>query len=123
MNSKMTVSKQQKQKPTQEKRKRKPMTETAKTKMLEKRKITIETKRLHETFNPDSELHRKKILENISKLRQKQDDLEEETEKKRKRWRKRNIATLDGFLQGDIKKTTQNKTQHNIHTHTYTIRL
>lgn len=59
MNSKMTVSKQ---KPTQEKRKRKPMTETAKIKMLEKRKITIETKRLHETFNPDSELHRKIIF-------------------------------------------------------------
>ena len=32
----------------------------------------------------DNELHRKKIMENVGKLRQKQDDLEEEAEKKRK---------------------------------------
>jgi hypothetical protein len=67
MNSKMTVSKE-----LPKRRKRQPMTEAAKTKMLEKRKITIETKRLHETFNPDSELHRKIVFTFLFNTQKKQ---------------------------------------------------
>lgn len=67
MNSKRTVT-------NQEKRKRKPMTETAKAIMLEKRKITIETKRLHETFNPDNELHRKILFTFLFKTQKKKSE-------------------------------------------------